>query len=69
MKLCANSLYLYTVTGMSVTARATMKLTCSSTFREPATGLSCLPLYAGTRLYVKIKHISYHRMGISYAVL
>ena len=52
-----------------VTERVTMKMTCSSTFREPATGLSCLPLYAGTRLYVKFKHMSYYCMGIFYAVL
>ena len=49
--------------------RVTMKMTCSSTFREPATGLSCLPLFVGSHLYVKFKHISYHRMGIFYAVL
>ncbi len=49
--------------------RVTMKMTCSSTYREPATGLSCLPLYAGTRLYVKFKHMPYYRMGIFYAVL
>lgn len=67
MKLCANTLYLYAVTGMSITARVTMKMTCSSTFREPATGLSCLPLYAGTRLYVKFNHMPYYCMGIFYA--
>ena len=69
MKLCANALYLYAVTGMSITARITTKMTCSSTFREPATGLSCLPLFVGSRLYVKFKHMPYHCMGVFYAVL
>lgn len=46
-----------------------MKMTCSSTYREPATGLSCLPLFVGSHLYVKFKHMSYYRMGIFYAVL
>lgn len=47
--------------------RVTMKMTCSSTFREPATGLSCLPLFVGTRLYVKFKHMPYYCMRIFYA--